>query len=337
MQVGTTPEKTVAWNRLGLDYRRPMPRPKVQGMVVDYHTHILGARHARVWFEAAAHYGIDRFVTMTPLEEAVGLARDYGDTIRFIAVPSWQGQTANYVDDWLRRVEMFYNLGSRIVKFHMAPGTMASRGWRLDSQTLRPVLKEAWARGMAVMTHVGDPDLWYHGKYAEVGRFGTREDHYKMLESVLAEHPADSPWIGAHLGGNPENLARIQGLLDRHANLLIDCSATKWVARELSKQRDEAREFFVRNADRILFGTDQVTGDDRGFDFLASRFWVHRKMWETAYIGPSPIDDGDVSEERQPLLQGLALPNEVLQKLYHDNAVKLLDGLGMGFKENAER
>ena len=39
--------------------------------------------------------------------------------------------------DFLRRLESFYNLGSRIIKFHMAPQTMASRNWRLDSPQMR--------------------------------------------------------------------------------------------------------------------------------------------------------------------------------------------------------
>jgi hypothetical protein len=100
------------------------------------------------------------------------------------------------------------------------------------------------------------------------------------------------------------------------------------MVREISKQRDAAREFFIRNADRILFGSDQVSGDDRGFDFLASRFWCHRKLWETAYIGPSPILDPDLSEADQPVMHGLALPDDVLQKMYHDNIVKVLKWVG---------
>ena len=71
------------YNRIGLDYRRPMPRPKVRGGVIDAHCHLLAARHAQGWFEAADHYGIDRFVTMTPLEEAAALQRDWGDRLRF--------------------------------------------------------------------------------------------------------------------------------------------------------------------------------------------------------------------------------------------------------------
>jgi predicted TIM-barrel fold metal-dependent hydrolase len=322
------PAKSAEYNRLHLDYRAPMPRPKVKGAVIDYHTHLLAARHAKVWFEAAAHYGIDAFVTMAPLEEAVAIQRDWQGRIHFIVIPAWQNPS---IDDWLRRLEMFYNIGSRIIKFHMAPGTMAMRNMRLDSPQLRPVLKEAVARGMILMSHVGDPDTWYSGKYTDHAKYGTREEHYRMWEGVLEEY-REHIWVGAHLGGNPEDLPRLQRMLDRFPNLYLDNSATRWMVRELSARRDAAREFVIRNADRILFGTDQVSGDDRGFDFLASRFWAHRKLWETAYNGPSPIFDPDLKEEDQPQLRGLALPDEVIQKIYHDNTVKLLGRVGLRFE-----
>src|SRR5437899_2515796 len=73
------------YNRLGLDYRRPMPRPKVRGIVIDGHCHLLAARHAAAWFEAADHYGFDCFVTQTPLEEAAVLQREWGHRLRFVA------------------------------------------------------------------------------------------------------------------------------------------------------------------------------------------------------------------------------------------------------------
>lgn len=323
------PAKSNEFNRLHLDYHQPMPRPKVKGLIIDYHTHLVAARHAKVWFETTAHYGIDAFVTMAPLEEAIDLQRDWPTKIKFIAVPAWQNPS---IDDWLRRLEMFYNMGSRIIKFHMAPGTIAMRKMRLDSPLLRPVIQEAADRGMILMSHVGDPDTWYNGKYSDASKYGSREDHYAMWESVLEEY-RDHPWVGAHMGGNPENLPRLQRLLDRFPNLYLDNSATRWMVRELSARRDAAREFMIRNSDRILFGTDQVSGDDRGFDFLASRFWAHRKLWETAYNGPSPIFDPDLSEENQPTLRGLALPDDVLQKIYHDNTVKLLSRVGINVTE----
>jgi predicted TIM-barrel fold metal-dependent hydrolase len=313
------------YNRLNLDYRKPFARPNVRGTVIDAHCHLLAARHGKVWFETADHYGIDLFITMSPLEEAVILAKEWPKRLQFIVVPQWQNPS---IDDWLRRLEMFYNLGSRIIKFHMAPSTMFSRKIRLDSPELRPVIKEAVARNMILMSHVGDPDLWYSKKYADAAQWGTRDEHYAMWEGVMSEYK-DRPWLGAHLGGNPENLERLQSLLDRFPNLYLDNSATRWMVREISLRRDEARAFLIRNADRILLGSDQVSGDDRGFDFLASRFWAHRMLWESDYSGPSPIADPDVKGDDLPLLRGLALPADVLQKIYHDNAIKLLGRVGV--------
>lgn len=305
-----------------------MPRPKVNGIVIDFHTHLLANRHAPVWFEAAEHYGIDCFVTMSPLEEALSLARNYPGRLQFITIPHWPNMT---LDDWLRRLEMFYNIGSRIIKFHMAPGTMDRTGLRLDSPVIRRVMNEAVSRGMMIMTHVGDPDTWYNGKYTDTAKFGTREEHYRLWTDAM-ESVKSHPWLGAHMGGNPEDLARLQDILDRFPNLSLDISATRWMVREVSKRRDATRDFIIRNQDRLVFGSDQVSGDDRGFDFMASRFWCHRKLWETAYVDTTPILDPDLPVDQQPKLAGLALPDEVLQKLYHDNGVKLLARLGVGFE-----
>ena len=304
-----------------------MPRPKVKGPVIDFHVHILAARHGPTWFEAAGHYGFDCFATMTPLEEALALQREHPGRLHFIAIPKWGEWGKGFMGEWLRRIEAFRNLGSRVAKFWFAPPAIGDRGWRLDSAGFRELVKAARDRGMVIMSHVGDPDTWYATRYSNTGKYGTREDHYRMWRNVLDDH-ADWPWLAAHLGGNPENLGRLQELLDTYPNLFLDCSATRWVARELSRQRDAARDFFIRNQDRLVFGTDQVTNNDRGFDFLASRFWVHRKMWETAYTGPSPILDPDYPEDQQPLLRGLALPDECLQKLYHDNALRMLSRVG---------
>src|SRR5438445_469174 len=79
------PAKEAEDNRTGVEFRNPMPRPKVRGTVIDFHCHLLAAHHAKGWFDCARHYGIDAFVTMCPLEEAMGLQRDWGDRVKFIA------------------------------------------------------------------------------------------------------------------------------------------------------------------------------------------------------------------------------------------------------------
>src|SRR4051812_34397256 len=98
------PAKVSEYNRTNTNFRVPMPRPKVRGIVIDIHTHLLAARHADAWFEAARHYGIDAFVTMSPLEEAIVLQRNWPGKLQFIAIPKW-GE--NNFDDWHRRLESF--------------------------------------------------------------------------------------------------------------------------------------------------------------------------------------------------------------------------------------
>ena len=179
-----SPPKPPDHNRTHINFRRPMPRPNVRGPVIDFHCHLLARRHGKVWFEAAAHYGIDCFVTMNQLEEALGLQRDFPGKLHFIAVAKWAEPDANWYDDFRRRIEAFYNLGSRIVKFHQAPSTIQKRG-RLDDPRYQPILREIADRKMAIMTHVGDPDTWYCSKYSDCGVFGARDDHYAMWESVM--------------------------------------------------------------------------------------------------------------------------------------------------------
>ena len=79
---------------------------------------------------------------MTPLEEVLHLQRDYPGKLQFIVVPKWQDiattSLLHWLDDWRRRLDMFCNVGSRIVKFHMAPSTIERRKLKLDSPELEP-------------------------------------------------------------------------------------------------------------------------------------------------------------------------------------------------------
>jgi len=317
-------------NRLGLDYRQALPRPKVRGTVVDIHCHLFAHRHAREWFESADHFGIHHFSTQTPLEEAIRLQRDFGHRLMFVASPAWVSlaPTQAAVDDWLRRIEAFYNLGSRMAKIHVAPGTMKRTGLRLNDRFIGRILQEIADRKMIIMTHIGDPDTWYADKYNADGEIGDRDLHYRWFQERL-EQFRGTPWMCAHMGGNPENLPRLQKLLDRFPDLVLDLSATRWIVREISARRDDAKQFFLKNPSRLLWGSDQVSGDARGFDFLASRFWAHRQLFETDYDGPSNIFDPDLPEERQPKIRGINLPEDLLQKIYRDNSVALMRRVGV--------
>ena len=183
------------------------------------------------------------------------------------------------------------------------------------------------------MTHVGDPDTWYHGKYADTAKFGTRDEHYAHVGRAARASTAASPWLGAHLGGNPEDLAaaavrcstaspNLYARLQRHAlDGPRDQRPPRRGARVLHPQPGPHPLRLrpgQRRRPRLRLPRQPLVG--------------HRKLWETAYIGPSPIFDPDLPAEQQPDLRGLALSDGVLQKLYHDNAIKLLARVGTSFQ-----
>ena len=87
-----------------------------------------------------------------------------------------------------------------------------------------------------------------------------------------------------------------------------------------------------RYPERFFFGTDLVTRHHLPREHYVSRYWCQRTLWESAWQGPSPIADPDYQaapgEPAQEWLRGLALPDDVLRKVYHDNAAALLGTRG---------
>ncbi len=358
----TSPRRALSdANRLGLDFvaeaarLSPWPYP-----IIDVHSHLSGARAATVWARAAAEYGVQRVYSMTPLEELDALADVLGERIRFIAIPDFHAPDRRTAlsSGYAQRLRHFAARGVQIAKFWSAPRGVdfaeqagaAPDVFRLDQPHVQANLTLAAELGMRIMVHVGDPDTWFKTHYADSQRYGTKLSQYKPLEATLDR--LDVPIIAAHLGGWPENLAFLDGLLARHDNLYLDTSATKWMVRELSRHpREAVVAFFTRWRNRLLFGSDVVTRDahlvkssadaeeqkasseQEAFDLYASRYWALRTLFETDYAGPSPIADPDLhlvdpihcAPGDAPKLHGAALPPDVLREIYFENAARLLE------------
>lgn len=313
-----------AANRLGLDYRRP-PARRVAFGLIDVHTHVRSGASTAAFFDAATAYGVERVFSMSPLGDVDALRAQYAGRVEFIAIPNWKAlnDTLEFRGQWLADLAAFRAKGARLCKFWMAPPMRERHGLTLQHAWMQPVIQAALELGYHFMTHIGDPSVWWRagGKYADTAKFGTKPEQYPQL-AHLCETVAPRVVIAAHMGGNVEDPDFLQSLLERHPNLHLDSSATKWIVREVARQPERVREFVLRNAERILFGSDVVVDDKHDFDHYASRYWAQRTMWETAYRGESPIDDPDA--EQPPRLAGLDLPAEVLLRVYRENAALLL-------------
>jgi hypothetical protein len=54
----------------------------------------------------------------------------------------------------------------------------------------------------------------------------------------------------------------------------------------------------------------------------ASRYWVHRWPWEGDGPRPSPIRDPCAADVANPQVHGLSLPDDVLARLYFQEACR---------------
>ena len=353
-------------NRFGVDYRAEAASfgpPPVR--VVDAHSHVHGSAAAALLREAMDAYGIAEIHSMTRLEEIPAVRSVLGDRVRFIAVPDFASPDRIHAHgrQFLERIKEFRREGAAVCKFWAAPrgidfGAEAGdpRLLALDAPHRLAAMDEAASLGMAFMAHVADPDTWFATKYSNPAVYGMKRDHYPPLERMIDRF--SGPWLAAHMGGWPEDLDFLDGLLTRHPNLSLDTSATKWVVRELSSHpRGRVFDFFSKWQGRILFGSDIVTIDDHltpkpaemlnkhpmadladspeaAFDLYASRYLALRLMFETDYTGESPIADPDLKMVNPaltetlpaPRLQGLNLPPNMLRVLYREACEHLLGG-----------
>ncbi len=355
-----TPLRDDPSNRLGLDYSAEALRfPTLGYGIVDIHTHINGLEASAIWEPIARGYGISKTFSMSRLEDVPTLQERFGEALEFIAVPDWyaKDKRVGHGSDFLARIEQFHAHGSRIVKFWNAPRFIdfgLESGDKdllaLDGPMRVEQMKRAEQLGMICMTHVADPDTWFAAKYTDTARYGRKLDHYTPLRRALDRFAM--PWIAAHMGGFPEDLAFLDRLLESHPNLHLDTSATKWIVRELGRHsRDEIISFLSKWSGRVLFGSDTVTTDEHlragdklsemgkkaassesAHDLYASRYWALRMLWEGTGEVTSPISDPDLAmidpvrhtPLDAPLLRGLALPAPLLRTLYCDAATTLL-------------
>jgi predicted TIM-barrel fold metal-dependent hydrolase len=102
--------------------------------------------------------------------------------------------------------------------------------------------------------------------------------------------------------------------LDALPNLQIDISAR---TPELGRQPYSARAFFLKYADRILFGTDLLPE--------VEMYRLYFRFLETSdeyFEYPS-----HASRQGRWNIYGLFLPEDVLLKVYRENALRLLPRL----------
>jgi predicted TIM-barrel fold metal-dependent hydrolase len=90
---------------------------------------------------------------------------------------------------------------------------------------------------------------------------------------------------------------------------------------ELGRQPYTARRFFLKYADRILFGTDQ------GPDLATYRLYYRFLETDDEYFN---YGTSEIPNQGRWYIYGLHLPDETLKKIYFENAHRLFSPLPGG-------
>ena len=216
-------------------------------------------------------------------------------------------------------LKIFKNLGLRV---------KSSSGLRLsvDDPELDPIWEACARLGIPVLIHTGEPSEFFepvdrhNERWLELTLLPRRRvpsEKYPTFDELMAErnrlfsrHPATT-FILAHMGWHANDLARLGALLDRNPNVYPETGAILY---ELGRQPRTSKSFFVKYQDRILFGKDSYRADEFKF------YW---RTFETADEYFEYYRDYHAFWR----LYGMNLPDEVLRKVYFENALRLLPSI----------
>lgn len=197
----------------------------------------------------------------------------------------------------------------------------------VDDLRLNPIWETAGELDLPVLIHIADPVAFFDPIDEANERWDELSNHVDWaftsppsppflhivegLVAIVARNP-HTIFIGAHVGCYAENLAWVGALLDRCPNFYVDISAR---IGELGRQPYTARRFFLRYADRILFGSDM--GPYPEAYRIIYRFLETDDEYFNYNATPIPM-------QGRWHVYGLYLPDEVLEKVYFRNAEHIL-------------
>lgn len=197
---------------------------------------------------------------------------------------------------------------------------------KVDDPRLIPIWETAGELGLPVLIHVADPVAFFdpvdetNERWEELGQhpdwaftsppFPPFMEIMEGLKRLVSRHPG-TRFIGAHVGCYAENLAWVGQMLDECPNYCIDISARLG---ELGRQPYTARKFFIQYQDRILFGSDLSP------DLDAYRLYYRFLETDDEYFN---YNTGDVPGQGRWYVYGLSLPDDVLDKVYRKNAMRV--------------
>ena len=331
--------------------------PRARFPVIDFHTHVSPRRRAQPPALPPAQIvaTMDSVNLQTMVNLTGGTAEILAATVaafdrafprRFVSMtePSWAragepGYAAWQADD-VAKAKAAGAVGVKVLKtlgLYLRDGGAQGKLVAVDDARFDPMWDACGRLGLPVAIHVGDPEAFFlpidrfNERYEELhahpdwsfhGRdFPPLEDILSARDRVFGRHPKTT-FVALHVGHWAENLAAVGEMLDKFPNVHVEIGAR---IGELGRQPRASARFFDRYQDRILFGTDAVPlGKETPQQIFGEDLYrIYYRFLETEdeYFDYAPAP---VPPQGRWRIYGLALPEQILRKVYHQNAERVL-------------
>jgi predicted TIM-barrel fold metal-dependent hydrolase len=206
-----------------------------------------------------------------------------------------------------------------------------------DDPAFYPIYEMLQKEGRTLIAHLAEPNgAWlpidehnpekgFYGSHPKWHMYGradapAKEDILRARDRVATRFPK-LRILGCHLGSNEENLDALSARLDRYPNFAVDLAAR--IRYFAGGDREKARAFLIKYQDRITYGTDFTLAagadDQKAWSSLAG---THDRDWD--YFSRSDA----MTYNRRSDVKGLGLPQDVLKKIFRENALRWIPGIG---------
>jgi len=332
------------------------PIARARFPVIDFHTHVSRRRGQK---PAVPPADIVKTMDAVNLRTMVNLTGGSGEELattittfdrafpgRFVSMtePTWtragEAGYAVWQGDEVANAKAAGAVGLKILKtlgLYLRDGGPQGTLVRVDDARFDPMWEACGRLGWPVAMHVGDPEAFFlptdrfneryeelsaHPDWSFYGRdFPAFKEILNARDRVFARHPKTT-FVALHVGHWAENLKGVGEMLDKFPNVHVEIGAR---IGELGRQPSTSAQFFDRYQDRILFGTDaiplgtetpqQVFGED------LYRIYYRFLETEDEYFDYAPAP---VPPQGRWRIYGLGLSEQILRKVYYENAERVL-------------
>jgi predicted TIM-barrel fold metal-dependent hydrolase len=269
--------------------------------------------------------------------------------------PDWPERVIDYLDNC-------FGNGASAVKIWKEVGmelkNQEGKFVQIDDPVFEPILNHLSEKKIPLFLHSGDPveywlstgidgkrNAWYYEGAGYLNRIGEFRGEVSYNDLILARNRMmdnfkDLKVIGCHLGSMAFDTDIIANHFDRYPNFSVDTSSA--INYLMGQSSEKVRAFMIKYQDRILYGSDSYGGRIATPWLIdmskANTFWTADELLKEKNRLLKLYNDefmyyscGEKIQRNGYSINGLALPEDVIEKIFYTNAVNWIPGINKSF------